>query len=41
MEQDPFGSFLCPHYAALEAEAKNGRGVIAKHKEVRNVANYQ
>lgn len=40
MEQDPFGSFLCPHYAPLEPEAQNGSRVIAKHKEVRNVANY-
>jgi hypothetical protein len=40
MEQDPFGSFLCQHYAPLEGETKNGRRVIAKHKEVRNVANY-
>jgi hypothetical protein len=40
MEEDPFGSFLCPHYSPLEAEAKNGRRVIAKHKEVREVANY-
>jgi hypothetical protein len=40
MEQDPFGSCLCAYYAPLEVETQHGTRVIAKHNDVRDVANY-